>query len=250
MDISDAEFGPSSSEVTQMMRVVPRSVTNRVKTENNTRSYEPAKTGEDIDAELSKLVVYCESVPFKSFVHSRNHHKCSQMCSFVESKALALARKCGRDWAVHNVRQLSRIYPQGSRIDSSNYNPMPLWSAGCQMVALNIQTVDAHMQLNRAMFSTNGGSGYVLKPKPLCLASGFSLDSSEAIHGVTPVRVEIEVISGQHVLAPKKGNLAVGVELFGLPSDGKRFQTKRRKVPHPQWWETFTFERVRRSERG
>ena len=37
--------------------------------------------------------------------------------------------------------QLSRIYPKGTRVDSSNYMPQLFWNAGCQMVALNFQTV-------------------------------------------------------------------------------------------------------------
>jgi len=35
---------------------------------------------------------------------------------------------------------LSRVYPKGQRIDSSNYCPIPFWNVGCQMVALNYQT--------------------------------------------------------------------------------------------------------------
>ena len=34
----------------------------------------------------------------------------------------------------------SRIYPKGTRVDSSNYNPAPAWAAGAQLVALNYQT--------------------------------------------------------------------------------------------------------------
>ena len=37
-------------------------------------------------------------------------------------------------------RQFVRTYPGGSRIDSSNYDPIPLWNHGIQMVALNVQT--------------------------------------------------------------------------------------------------------------
>lgn len=36
---------------------------------------------------------------------------------------------------------MSRIYPKGTRMDSSNYNPQPFWNVGCQMVALNYQTM-------------------------------------------------------------------------------------------------------------
>ena len=32
-----------------------------------------------------------------------------------------------------------RTYPKGVRFDSSNYNPMNLWSCGIQMIALNHQ---------------------------------------------------------------------------------------------------------------
>jgi hypothetical protein len=35
---------------------------------------------------------------------------------------------------------------------------------GCQIVALNYQTFDCGMQLNRALFQQNRRSGYVLKP--------------------------------------------------------------------------------------
>lgn len=36
---------------------------------------------------------------------------------------------------------MSRIYPKGTRMDSSNYSPQPFWNVGCQMVALNYQTM-------------------------------------------------------------------------------------------------------------
>lgn len=40
----------------------------------------------------------------------------------------------------YNKRQMSRIYPKGGRVDSSNYMPQIFWNAGCQMVSLNYQT--------------------------------------------------------------------------------------------------------------
>ena len=43
----------------------------------------------------------------------------------------------------YNTRQLSRVYPAGKRVDSSNYEPMPLWILGSQLVALNFQTPGA-----------------------------------------------------------------------------------------------------------
>ena len=39
----------------------------------------------------------------------------------------------------YNNRQLTRVYPTGSRVDSSNLDPRVHWNAGCQVVALNFQ---------------------------------------------------------------------------------------------------------------
>jgi len=33
-----------------------------------------------------------------------------------------------------------RTYPAGMRIDSSNFNPIPMWACGIQLAALNYQT--------------------------------------------------------------------------------------------------------------
>jgi phosphatidylinositol phospholipase C eta len=34
---------------------------------------------------------------------------------------------------IYNQKQLTRIYPSAYRIDSSNFNPLPYWNAGCQL---------------------------------------------------------------------------------------------------------------------
>lgn len=48
----------------------------------------------------------------------------------------------------YNKRQMSRIYPKGTRVDSSNYSPQPFWTAGCQFVALNYQTMGEMMMIH------------------------------------------------------------------------------------------------------
>ena len=78
---------------------------------------------------------------------------------------------------------MSEHIQEATRIDSSNYDPIPLWNHGIQMVALNVQTpgeylcvssivteiersiVDLSMYLNQGKFRQNGGCGYILKPK-------------------------------------------------------------------------------------
>lgn len=63
------------------------------------------------------------------------------MSSFPETKAEKYAnRSKGKKFLQYNRRQLSRIYPKGQRLDSSNYDPLPMWICGSQLVALNFQT--------------------------------------------------------------------------------------------------------------
>ncbi len=59
--------------------------------------------------------------------------KCYEMCSFSESTALKLANGCPEEFVNHNKKFMSRIYPNGMRVDSSNYNPQDLWNCGCQL---------------------------------------------------------------------------------------------------------------------
>jgi hypothetical protein len=58
---------------------------------------------------------------------------------------------------------LTRTYPAATNIFSQNFNPIPLWQSGAQLNALNMQTPGRPMQVNNAMFASNGGCGYVLK---------------------------------------------------------------------------------------
>ena len=46
-------------------------------------------------------------------------------------------------------RNILRIYPKGTRFDSSNYNPMIGWTHGAQMVALNMQVISSSSILNQ-----------------------------------------------------------------------------------------------------
>ena len=59
-----------------------------------------------------------------------------------------------------------RIYPDGTKISSRNYNPIRLWEAGCQMACLNLQTPDEAVLINLVKFMENGGRkcGYLKKP--------------------------------------------------------------------------------------
>jgi phosphatidylinositol phospholipase C delta len=91
----------------------------------------------------------------------------NKMCSFSESVIANYGIECRKQWVEYNTHSLSRTYPSGIRVDSSNYNPLQAWHLGCQLVSLNFQTFDTPMRRNTGLFSINGGCGYVLKPDVL-----------------------------------------------------------------------------------
>ncbi len=58
-----------------------------------------------------------------------------------------------------------KIYPRGTRFDSSNCDPVKSWICGAQISALNLQsTEDDFVLLNKVFFKMSKGYGFLLKP--------------------------------------------------------------------------------------
>ncbi|KAM9850436.1 1-phosphatidylinositol 4,5-bisphosphate phosphodiesterase delta-4-like [Aulostomus maculatus] len=212
-------------------------------------NHDKKKSQSKLSRELSDLVVYCKSVHFHGFEHARLHAKCYEMSSFSESKAKRLAKEAGTDFVQYNTKQMSRIYPSGLRTDSSNYNPQDMWNMGCQIVALNFQTAGLEMDLNDGLFGQNGCCGYVLKPDFLRDAdTQFSPEKPEEQRGYKPLRLSIQVISGQQLpkVNQKEGSIVdplVRVEIFGVPQDQAKEETSHinNNGFNPVWNETLNF---------
>lgn len=203
---------------------------------------------------LSNLIVYCVSRHFKSFNESLGW-KFYEMSSFSESKASKLITTEANGFISYNRNHLSRIYPRGTRADSSNMEPSQYWSVGCQLVALNYQTNDTANRTNRSLFKSNGSSGFVLKPLHLRgqrmmgggsdfhreLLGRCSSVPGSPVHSssLTPFkesskngfRLIIQIISGQFL---SKNNLNirdeiidpyVKVKVYGQPNEKQKFQT-------------------------
>jgi hypothetical protein len=147
----------------------------------------------------------------------------NHMTSFAENKIDNLLRELqASQLSVYNQRLLSRVYPKGLRVDSSNLSPVVPWLVGCQLVAMNYQTRDKAMWQYDALFGDNGGCGYVLKP-PRMLVPGYD----PAIIAPNPQLVlVVEVISGWQL--PKGGDVTelvdpyVHVDVYGHAADKKK----------------------------
>ncbi|MBA0869355.1 hypothetical protein Goshw_027343 [Gossypium schwendimanii] len=70
----------------------------------------------------------------------------------------------GKEIVRFTQRNILRVYPRGTRFDSSNYNPLIGWMHGAQMVAFNMQGYGRSLWLMHGMFKANGGCGYLKKP--------------------------------------------------------------------------------------
>ncbi|KAI5642883.1 phosphatidylinositol-specific phospholipase c, Y domain-containing protein [Phthorimaea operculella] len=110
------------------------------------------------------MVNYAQPIKFQSFEEAEKKNIHHNMSSFAETTGMSYLKTSAIDFVNYNKRQMSRIYPKGTRADSSNYMPQVFWNAGCQMVSLNFQTSDLPMQLNQGKFEYNGNCGYLLKP--------------------------------------------------------------------------------------
>lgn len=92
------------------------------------------------------------------------------------------------------------------RFESSNYIPQIYWNAGCQLVALNYQTLDVPMQLNLGIFQYNRRTGYLLKPDFMCVDHRkFDPFTESSVDGIVPGTVSIKIISGQFLTDKKVG---------------------------------------------
>ncbi|RXM90862.1 1-phosphatidylinositol 4,5-bisphosphate phosphodiesterase gamma-1 [Acipenser ruthenus] len=180
-----------------------------------------------IALELSDLVVYCRPVPFDEDKIGTERACYRDMSSFPETKAEKYVNKIkGKKFLQYNRLQLSRIYPKGQRLDSSNYDPLPMWLCGSQLVALNFQTPDKPMQMNQALFMLNGKNGFVLQPS-IMREETFDPFDRNSLRGMEPITVQIEVLGARHL--PKNGRGIVSplieIEVCGAEYDSGKQKT-------------------------
>jgi phosphatidylinositol phospholipase C epsilon len=117
-----------------------------------------------------------------------------------------------------------------------------------QMVALNYQTEDLPMHINRAMFETTNNYGYVCKPSIMWNRSHLMYRRFNPLEkefdGLHTTQIVINVVSGQYL---NQNNLLsspyIEIEIIGIPGDCCKRKTKAimRNAFNPIWNETFYF---------
>ncbi|KAG0004216.1 Phospholipase C [Entomortierella chlamydospora] len=198
---------------------------------------------------LSDITIYCQSRHFSGF----SHEDCSpyKIVSLSERVSLRLAKQSLQEYINMNKTHLTRTYPAGFRINSTNYDPHNHWAAGAQIVALNYQSYDRGMQMNTAMYAMNGRCGYVLKPQSLRLAPGefCNHDKAPSFSKTHPVEITLQIISAQQLPRPYEavsGDIVdpvceIELHVPGLPYIKQKTRHISDNGFNPMWNEEFKF---------
>ena len=175
-----------------------------------TKDVKPKAKTSNIIKVLGELGVYSAGLKFHGF-DTMESKAYNHIFSFMEATfdKNSKTQEDRRAVARHNMRYMMRVYPNGWRVASTNFDPLKYWRRGVQMVALNWQTYDLGMQMNDAMFAAGTDqSGYVLKPSELREIKMIPTVPEEAGAGHIKrerknVNFSIDVISAQQLMRPK-----------------------------------------------
>ncbi|XP_055350287.1 1-phosphatidylinositol 4,5-bisphosphate phosphodiesterase beta-4-like isoform X2 [Paramacrobiotus metropolitanus] len=245
VDCADAPARARSGSMLRLHELLKSNTLQRIKTIRRIQNpvnqddetslqayYEYTGATTDIHPRLSSLVNYIQAVKFQGFEVAAKRNLSHCVSSFSDAAGSHLLQTSALQFVSYNIRQLSRIYPRGPAVESSNFPPYTFWSAGCQMVALNFQTPDVAMQLNSAKFEYNANTGYLLKPDRLRRSDRpFHPGGQAMLDGVVPAYCSVRVISGQFLSDYNVGTY-VEVDMYGLPADTCVGKHRTRTIPN------------------
>uniref|UniRef100_A0ACD5YN81 Uncharacterized protein n=1 Tax=Avena sativa TaxID=4498 RepID=A0ACD5YN81_AVESA len=171
--------------------------------------------------------------------------------SLSEQELAKVAARHGLNIVSFTQRNLLRVYPKGTRFNSSNYNPFLGWVHGAQMVAFNMQGYGRALWLMNGFYKANGGCGYVKKPDFLMQTcpDGKVFDPTADLPVKTTLKVKIYMGDGwqqdfkqTHFDSYSPPDFYAKVGIAGVPSDS--VMKKTRVVEDnwvPVWEEQFSF---------
>uniref|UniRef100_A0A6N2LTP6 Phosphoinositide phospholipase C n=1 Tax=Salix viminalis TaxID=40686 RepID=A0A6N2LTP6_SALVM len=171
--------------------------------------------------------------------------------SLSEPQLEKAAETHGKEIVRFTQRNILRVYPKGTRVNSSNYNPLVGWMHGAQMVAFNMQGYGRSLWLMQGMFRANGGCGFVKKPSFLLKSGphGEVFDTKAKLPPQKTLKVKIYMGEGwyydfhhTHFDAYSPPDFYVRVGVAGVPADTVMKKTKTLEDSWiPFWNEEFEF---------
>ncbi|XP_027337126.1 phosphoinositide phospholipase C 2-like isoform X2 [Abrus precatorius] len=171
--------------------------------------------------------------------------------SLSELQLEKAAETHGKEIVRFTQRNILRVYPKGTRITSTNYNPLIGWMHGAQMVAFNMQGYGRSLWLMHGMFKANGGCGYVKKPDFLLKAGPNNEVFDPKAHLPVKTTLKVTIYMGEgwyqdfkhtHFDQFSPPDFYTRVGIAGVPSD--TIMKKTRSIEDnwlPSWNEVFEF---------
>ncbi|KAJ6803898.1 phosphoinositide phospholipase C 4-like [Iris pallida] len=171
--------------------------------------------------------------------------------SLSEQQLVKAAASHGADLVRFTQKNMLRIYPKGTRFNSSNYNPLIGWMHGAQMVAFNMQGYGRSLWLMQGFYRANGGCGYVKKPDFLMQTGphGEVFDPKASLPVKKTLKVKVYMGDGwrmdfsqTHFDAYSPPDFYTRVGIAGVPADSIMKKTKAIEDDWtPVWNEEFVF---------
>ncbi|KIX99085.1 uncharacterized protein Z520_05546 [Fonsecaea multimorphosa CBS 102226] len=205
--VPDSQTGESNDPIEH----VSSSSTDGAGTDSIATSPEKRKKASKVLAALSELGIYTRGYTFKHFSQPEATIP-THVFSLSEKKVRNLHDDPSHGPALfkHNQNFLMRVFPRGTRINSSNVDPIFHWRQGAQMVALNWQKLDKGMMLNEGMFAGTGG--WILKPEGYrSTATAGSANSHKEVDTKRQrLDLEIRLLAAQRLPVPADKDLSYG----------------------------------------
>lgn len=99
----------------------------------------PKESKHKMSFRLISLLVYTVGVKCHGITAGMEYAP-EHIFSLSENSANRILKASMTDLVKHNHTHLVRIYPKGTRVNSTNFEPHRYWAGGCQVVAINWQT--------------------------------------------------------------------------------------------------------------
>lgn len=140
LDPISAALAPPMSNSNLTSLPSPTSPPRKKQRAYSNRSDHPERPKLKMSRSLADLLIYTVGVKFRG-LNKKERYPVEQMFSLSEKTANKLVKENGMGLVKHCRTNLVRLYPNGTRVSSTNYEPLRYWAAGVQLVAINWQTI-------------------------------------------------------------------------------------------------------------
>ncbi|KAL6644878.1 hypothetical protein ACP70R_016486 [Stipagrostis hirtigluma subsp. patula] len=248
----EAAWGTEVPDIQDELQVANKNDDDLLYRERDVGEDNEQKMCKHVAAEYKHLITIKAGKPKGALVDAlKSDPEKVRRLSLSEQELAKVATRHGPNIVSFTQRNMLRIYPKGTRFNSSNYNPFLGWVHGAQMVAFNMQGYGRALWLMQGFYKANGGCGYVKKPDFLMQTcpDGKVFDPKADLPVKITLKVKVYVGEGwqrdfdkTHFDSYSPPDFYAKVGIAGVPLDSVMRKTKVVEDNWvPVWEEEFVF---------